>query len=90
MNVNIIGELRDIRDSLTALIDYMTDERASGKATPDEGCVIELREGTGCQCTGDELPNVQDVTGGGISGKRYACTGCGQEITDVGNRKVVS
>ena len=96
MNVDIIGELRDmrdrardIRDSAQALIDYLTDEVVKGKVPPDEGVVIDLREGGGCQCTGDPLPNVQNTAGAGMSGSTYSCVGCGQEVTDVSKRKVV-
>ena len=90
MSVDIIGELRDMRDSLTALIDYLTDEVVKGKAPPDEGAVIDLREDGGCQCTGDELPNVQNTAGAGVRGSKHMCVGCGQEVRDVSKRKVVS
>ena len=91
MSVDIINELRDMRDSMTALIDYLTDEVVKGKVPPDEGAVIDLREGEGggCQCTGDPLPNVQNTAGAGMSGSKYSCVGCGQEVTDVSKRKVV-
>ena len=90
MSVDIIGELRDMRDSLTALIDYLTDEVVRGKVPPDEGAVIDLREDGGCQCTGDELPNVQNIAGAGTHRAEHVCVGCGQEVGDVRNRKVVS
>jgi len=79
--------LRELESDVNTLIDAYA---ATGEELPrDEGAVIELREGGGCQCTGDPLPNVQNTAGAGMSGSTYSCVGCGQEVTDVSKRKVV-
>ena len=78
--------LRELESDVNTLIDAVA---ATGAEPPrDEGVIIDLREGM-CQCRGDPLPPVQNVAGAGQHGNRYHCTSCGQEVRDVGKRKVI-
>lgn len=68
----------------------IVDSMIAGTALEAEAPAEQI-ESDGCQCTGDPLPNVQNVGGAGPGGgDRYACTGCGKDVSNVSKRKVVS